>query len=242
MEVAEAAGKVEVVVDPASFDFEARGNDALQLQGVLGLVVVGELDKRAHSAEGGARVSSVGDVEGLAHHQDYVGRAPDRVCHFAVLEGLQAVLNRDVLQQLLSVLRAEQPVQRLKGLLQCLAILSQLKVLIALEHFRQFLGAELRDLDSAMPVEDSKEEGFLVDAVEEKRVLHVLPPALIRQLLPCISHVITRILPCWYLFIRFLVTGCERKAPPITLAPFIIKIIGGNKQPPITRHAFPLLN
>jgi hypothetical protein len=35
----------------------------------------------------------------------------------------------------------------------------------------------------------------------------------------------TLILPCWYLLIRFLVIGWDRKAPPIFINVFIINFI-----------------
>lgn len=113
------------------------------------------------------------------------------------------------------MLRAQHLIQIPKGLLQSLTIISLLKILIPLQHLGQFLGAELRDFHAAMPIEDCEEEDVLADPVEEEGVLHVLAPTCLGERVPCISHVMTRILPCWYLLTRLVVTGCERNAPPI---------------------------
>lgn len=50
------------------------------------------------------------------------------------------------------------------------------------------------------------------------KVLH--PPYISSNLalvgcIPCISHVTTRILPCWYLWLFLVVMGADKKAPPI---------------------------
>jgi hypothetical protein len=67
-------------------------------------------------------------------------------------------------------------VEFLEGLLECFGVVTLCEILVGLEGEGELPGAELGDLHSSVAIEDPEQEGLLVDAVEEHRVFHVLPP------------------------------------------------------------------
>lgn len=178
-------------------------------------MIIGKFNERSQSTQSSPRIPRISHIQLLPHQQANIGSTSHRICYFAILEGLQSILNSDILQQLLTMLRVKYLIQIPERLLQSLTIITLLKILIPLQHLRQFLSAELRDLHAAVSIEDSEEKDLLTDPMEEEGILHVLAPTCVEERVPCISHVMTRILPCWYLLTRLVVTGCERNAPPI---------------------------
>jgi hypothetical protein len=117
VEVAETAGKIEVVIDATALHLVPRCHNPLQFQRVLRLVVVGKLNEGAQSAQRSPRVAGIGHIEGLTDHQADIGGASHRIRYFAVLERLQSVFYGDILEDLLSMLRAEDIIQVTKRLL-----------------------------------------------------------------------------------------------------------------------------
>jgi len=222
VQVAQTSRKVQVVIDPTTLDLVPRCNYPLQFYRVFRLVVVGKLYYRSQSTQSSPRVSRIGHIQCLSHQKRHIGRAPHRISNFTILKGLQSVLNGYILQQFLPMLRAQHLVQIAKSLLEGPHIVPIPETGIALQNLGQLLSAKLRDLHAAVPIEDRKQKYLLADPVEKQGVLHVLSPACVGKPLPCISQVITRSLPCWYLQTFLVVTGWERNAPPIDL---IIKII-----------------
>jgi hypothetical protein len=75
VEVSEGAGDVYVAVDAAFVDFASGFDDAVSFGGEVGFVVFGESDGDAVSAEDGAAVADVCQVDAVGGEEEDVGCA-----------------------------------------------------------------------------------------------------------------------------------------------------------------------
>ena len=118
VEVAEGTGEVQPAVDAAHCDGASCLPDAVLLNFILGLVVLGKIDGLARAAEHAARVSSIGHDVPVRSHEDDVGSAA------SVARNLLVLRHSSLLIQLFgALLTDDQLIHELEGLNQRIPVI-----------------------------------------------------------------------------------------------------------------------
>lgn len=155
-----------MAVYPAAGDCSARGSYSFEFERILGLVIVGELDKLPITAEGSSTVTRVGNVDGLVDQQHNISGATDAVAHISRLEGSLAQFYGYAFELLLPLGALHHSIQLFKTLFKGLLVFAQFKILIIHQHVRQFSCTIFRNLNATMPIKNTKQKYLFADTME----------------------------------------------------------------------------